>query len=1043
MNKAQQHKVSAFSVLLVMAAVSVIGIFLSRSLNIQYLPVTKEHSLKVSYSYPGAEALVVEREVTSILEGVLSGLKDVSKIESVSKNQKGEINISFHKRKKMKAAKLETESAVRNIFPQLPKGLLYPIVESTESSQRLKSSILYSLRGDMPPIAIREYAIDKLLRPLAGLDGTDGVNIYGEEPYKWNIIIDNNLARNYGISPNQIIAAVSKSISTKDIGFISSNGKNLAVRLENSKSENIEDIAVGKVGDRIVNLSDVAHLRLEEGKPNHFFRVNGDNAISIVVNIAEKGNLIQACRNIDKKMSELSKSFPEGMAFTLDYDPSEYVKGELNKIVLRTILCLLFLLAFVYLATRSFTYLAIVITTLTVNILSSFTVYYFLEIPIHIYTMAGFTVSLGIIIDTSIIMIDHYINFKDRKAFTAIIAATATTIGAALAVLLLPQEARLNLGDFISVICINLLISLPVSYFFIPALIYYLPLAKQNYTATIRHRKKVIIWNNQYYKYISAAGKKRYLLIILFLIVFGIPTFLIKNPKQNGTEAKKSSIIADLYFNNRELIDNILGSSFKAFYSSLGRKDFYREPSRPSLTISGSMPSGSNIEIIDNTVRKIEQALAGIPCIESFVTDIPSEDRAFIQINFKKEFENTSATFNAKRDIINLVNNYTGVGWMIYGLDESVYINNNDFSESMSYYIELQGYNLDELNSYADSLKSRLLRNKRILVAQTKSNLYDISSQNRAVVRYDDEKLALNNISPNSYFRSLNNYIFSSHIGNKEIGEDYRDLIISSLQKESFSLWDIKNTPVAVDSSESALSEIGGIRIEKTDLDIYKKNKNYILYVVYNFMGSDNIGDRIQKENIDFMNNKVLPLGYKAVNPANPFAQNANKNYAWLIFLIISIIYIILTMTFESFKTPLAIMLLIPISFIGLFSVFGFTDFAFDRGGFAAFVMLCGLVINAGIYIALCFNDLVKEKKISTKPEGFNNFTRIYIKAFNRKIQPIMMTIVSTVLGLLPFLSEGPGEVFWFDFAIGTISGMLFSVAGLIFYLPVFLLTNK
>ena len=148
-------------------------------------------------------------------------------------------------------------------------------------------------------------------------------------------------------------------------------------------------------------------------------------------------------------------------------------------------------------------------------------------------------------------------------------------------------------------------------------------------------------------------------------------------------------------------------------------------------------------------------------------------------------------------------------------------------------------------------------------------------------------------------------------------------------------------------------------------------------------------------------------------------------------------------MTFESFKTPLAIMLLIPISFIGLFSVFGFTDFAFDRGGFAAFVMLCGLVINAGIYIALCFNDLVKEKKISTKPEGFNNFTRIYIKAFNRKIQPIMMTIVSTVLGLLPFLSEGPGEVFWFDFAIGTISGMLFSVAGLIFYLPVFLLTNK
>ena len=109
------------------------------------------------------------------------------------------------------------------------------------------------------------------------------------------------------------------------------------------------------------------------------------------------------------------------------------------------------------------------------------------------------------------------------------------------------------------------------------------------------------------------------------------------------------------------------------------------------------------------------------------------------------------------------------------------------------------------------------------------------------------------------------------------------------------------------------------------------------------------------------------------------------------------------------------------------------SDFAFDQGGFAAFVMLCGVVVNAGIYLVNTWQGQMRRR-------AGRSSVSAYVRAWNHKINPIMLTILSTILGLLPFLSDGPEEVFWFDFSIGTIGGMIFSVIALIFILPVFLI---
>ena len=147
-----------------------------------------------------------------------------------------------------------------------------------------------------------------------------------------------------------------------------------------------------------------------------------------------------------------------------------------------------------------------------------------------------------------------------------------------------------------------------------------------------------------------------------------------------------------------------------------------------------------------------------------------------------------------------------------------------------------------------------------------------------------------------------------------------------------------------------------------------------------------------------------------------------------------------LAITFESYRLPFAVIFMIPISFIGLFLTFGLSDLSFDQGGFAAFVMLSGIVVNAGIYIVLTYKEI--NGKFS-RPAASVSDLRAYVKAFGRKITPIMLTVISTILGLIPFLTDGPKEVFWFDFAIGTMGGMVFSVIAVLVVLPVFVISKR
>ena len=1043
---------SPFSVILVMVALSVIGIASFGMLRIQYKPASGGHSISVSYTMAGASSEVIEAEVTSKIEGVLSGLKGCSGISSVSRMESGTVNVSFDKNTDMAAARFDVASAVRNVYPSLPKSVSYPSISLDVSGNKNSTAITYLIKGSLPSLELRRFAETVIQPQLSALKGVDKVSISGSTPFQWVITFDADRVASLGITARDIAdafnsrygdsvlgvteitaASSDKDASEEALSALSADSRLMAVRLKMAGDTDFGSILVKRCGDRIIYLRDIATWKYEESLPRYYYRINGLNTITLSVSVAGDANLISAASAIKSKMADMQDGFPEGITVSIGYDASEFVAEELDKIYIRTGLCLLILLLFVFLVNRSWRSTLIVTAALTVNILIAVAAYAFLQIPVHIYTMAGITVSLGIVIDTTIVMADHYGYYRNRGAFPDLVAAILTTVAALLLILLLPESERGNLTDFIWVISINLCISLAVAFFFIPALMEYFPVHGTDCSASFKRRRRVVRFNHLYSGYISWGIKYRWVYVVVFIIAFGIPLFLLPKPgdKKQGTFYEK--VVRPVlswrpYAANRQVIDKWAGSTFGLFYKSLDRANFYREPEKKTLYIRAGMPEGCSVQQLNDVVRSMENYLASFSEISVFTTRINSYDDATIAVEFRPEFENTSFPSMLKSKVTSMAINFGGADWSVSGVDQN-YFNNSVGSEFKSCHITLYGYNYKELYRYAEKLTEHLSLHRRVSGIEIWSTGWNGSPSTEFVLDYDFGRLASVGADPYAYYGTLSSLLYDETIASMPMGGEMTDIVLRSSGTDTYDLWHVLNEPVETDSVKMTLTDIGSITKKRTGIDIRKRNQSYELNVCFDYIGSYELAKKVTAAEVAYMNEEVLPVGFRAEDSHGGWFDEHKDRYVWLIFLIVAVIYVMLAMTFESLRYPLAVIFMIPISFIGLFLVFGLSDYAFDQGGFAAFVMLCGVVVNAGIY-------LVNTWQRQGRRHG-------YIRAFNHKINPIMLTILSTVLGLIPFLTDGPEEVFWFDFAVGTIGGMLFSVIALVFVLPVFLLDKS
>ncbi len=1054
MNTTQKGKKShSFSIILIMILMMLVGVILifTGQLNVQYNPLQENLNLSVYFSGSGS-ARVVETEVTSVIEGALNTVDGVSNITANTNNGGGNINLSFKKGTNMETTRFDVATRLRQIRSKLPEGSSVGLSGSVGGGGRGSQTILsYTINADMPAIEIVRYAEKHLIPPLSKIEGIESVYTSGAKAFEWVLTFDPNSLRAVGMTPGNLSEAMSRYYQNGIVGTEVLEDRLMLVRLKSRDLKgDLEQIPIGMVNGRMYYMGDFATVQYREQTPNSYNRINGLNTINLYVTALEDINTIDVTDAVKKKVEELKEDLPENFAIKNNYDASKYLSDEMQKIFLRALLSLGILLLFVLAVSRNFRYLAVIGLTIVVNLLSAVIFYKLFGVDIEVYSMAGITVSLGIIIDTAIVIADHYTYYGDRKVMFSITGALLTTIGALLLVFFLPEGTRANLTDFIWVIVINLTLSIIIAFLFVPALLEYIPLKSKGVVRnTMKRRRRLVRHTARYERFTDWNRNHRWIYIVALILLFGIPIQLLPNQvhhknTEQGKDNTKGGLVglynktigSKWYQRNKKWFEYPLGGTMNIFQKhSNGRMSFSRGDdvaSETVLNVYASLAEGQTVQQLNEIVKEMENWLQQYDEISDFYTSL-SGTSGTLEIHFKEEFQKTNFPLELKQRLWAKAMRFGGAVWTIPSISENdQYLSNSVYRTSWSNSLEIYGYNYDLLYRYAEELIDSLKKNRRVNgQAGFTGRGYGSYVNNEFYMDLDREKLVRQGTNLNRYLGYIREQLYDSQVGGQGVydGHDFTPIRLVSSDKDYYDLWHIRNDMVVIDSMNIRLSDLGSIEKRRTGLSIERNNQEYRIGVGYEFIGSYDLRAKMQNELTKRFNER-LPMGFH-VGVGNSYGWwSEQRQRTALIFVVVLVIFMICASLFESFKVPLMVVLLIPVSFMGLFLAYPIFGVSFGQGGFAAMIMLCGITVNAGIYLTSEYRTIAA----ATGQHGL----KTYIKAYNRKIVPTMLTILSTVLGLIPFLFDGKQNQFWFSFAIGVMSGMLFSVIAIVFIMPVF-----
>lgn len=1051
-------KFSSFSTILIFLVLILVGVALTPMLPFRLKPSDTLPSVSVSFSWQGADPRVVEQEVTSVLEGLFSRIRGVKRVNSSSSVGRGNITVEFDGTVDMDAVRFEMATLVRQVYPTFPERVSYPQIAARRTDKEsTKPLISYTLNAHASPHDIQKYAEEKIAPVLSSLKGIDEVKIYGAMPMEWVMLYNADMMRTQQISANDIQSALNKYFSTGAAGqgYELQHGADTSViyllfRNYHNNDIDLLDIPVKKTGARIILLKDVVTLRHQEQPATSYYRINGANTINIVVYAGELENQLKTSKAIISKIKEVENNLPSGYFLLKSYDASEFVSQELMKNIWRAVLTVAILLVFVLIITRSWRYLLLIVFSLIANLSIAAIFYYFMKIEMHIYSLAGLTVSLSLIKNNSIVMIDHLRHQKNLKVFLAILAATLTAIAALIVAFFLDDKLKLSLYDFSIIMIVNLAVSLFVALFFIPALMDKIPLGnfrkrtKTNiFKKNFRKRRKrfAVKFTYIYEKIISFMCRFKWAFFILAVLGFGIPLHLLpeKINKENWLANTYNQTFGSEWYrdNLKNIAEKSLGGALRLFAQDSYENSYYGDVEKTTLYADAQMDHGSTLEQMNDLTVSIENYLKQFVEIDQFQANV-NAGQASVVIYFKKEFEDTGFPFQLKEMLTQKAIDQGGADWNVQGVGEGF---NNSVRESLGQYrITLYGYNYDQLSGIADQIKQRLMVNPRIKeVTKMSRNAWFKDLTFEYAMEFDRERLISQNVSPSSVYNSLRDYGKGDNvIGYTVAGGELERIRLESKQSRSVDMWQIIHAPGKIGKSMVRLDDVSKIKKETVSQDIVKENQQYKLILAYDYIGQDEMAREYQSGVLKEIE-PALPIGYTVEGNSNRgrWDKKTTQQYWWLL-LVIGVIFLICSVLFESLLLPLAVILMIPLSYIGIFLTFPIFNLNFDQGGFAAFILLSGITVSSALYIINDFNNL-KHKSQNLKISS----VRLYLKAYNQKIFPIMLTILSTSLGLIPFLSGGPKEVFWPALAAGTIGGLLFSLIGLWVYLPVLLLKRR
>lgn len=998
---------------LVFIAFAIFGIFSFMKTSIAQLPDFDANVLLVMSSYPGASAADIETNLTKVLENGLNGVSDLKDMTSKSKENISIITLEFNYGVDIEEATNNVRDKLDMINSSLPDQASTPVI--FKFSMDDMPILILSATADESLPGLDKILDDKVTTPLSRVKGVGTVSVSGAPTREIQVYCDPNKLQAYGLSigtVSNIIAYENRNIPSGSID-IGSESFSLRIQKEFKDPSELLDVVLSYKDGNAVYLRDVATIIDGQQEKEQEAITNGRRSAQIVIQKQTGANTVDVIKGVFKEMKTIEPTLPSDIHIETVIDSSSNIINSINSLKETIIITFLVVMLVVYVFLGRWRATFIIILSIPISLMASLVYLFATGNTLNIISMSALSIAIGMVVDDSIVALENITTHIERgekpkeaavhgteEVGISIIASTLTMLCVFLPLTLISGMSGIMFRQLGWIVSIIMIVSTCGALCLVPMLCS---------------------------RMLRAGRKKSKLHDILF------------TPIDKGLNAISDGyawVINWAVRNRKTVIFGAFGI-FLAVVILLGpgiKTEYFPHSDQGRLTVSIELNAGTSQEVTGEFARNFyNRVREEVPEIKvcSYTFGQADTDNAFASMqtngsNIISMNINLGSMEDRKRSSSEIADIIRA------DLKEYPEIHKGTVSEGMggmggaaSVAVEIYGYDFQTTDRIANELRDKMAADPAFAQVTLSRDQYTPEYQ----VDFDRVKLAVNGLNSTSAAAAVS-AAMSGSVGSyyREDGEEY-SIRVRYAKDYRTSVEDIENIIIYNASGKGIrIKDLGRVIETEVPPTIERKNRQRMITVTGVIEGSHAMSDGITAAQ-QIIKDTDIPSELSAVIAGDyEDQQDMFKDLITLMILIIILVYMVMASQFESFMSPFVIMFSVPFAFVGVILGLWLTNTALGVMAMIGILILIGIVVKNGI-VLIDYLILLRERGMGILDAA--------VAAARSRLRPILMTTLTTVLGMIPMAAgTGEGSEMWKSLGITVAWGLSISTVVTLILIP-------
>ncbi len=975
---------------LVFIALAIFGVFSLVNISLDRFPKFDANVIMVMSSYPGASAEDIETNLTKVLENSLNGVSDLKNISSTSKENISLISLEFVEGVDIDVATNDVRDKLDMVNSVLPDGASLPVIFKFSADDMPIMIMAATAKESLP--ALEKILDDKVATPLARVSGVGTVSIAGAPQREIQVYCDPNKLEAYGLTVSgisSIIASENRNVpsGTIDIG---SNAYSLRVEKEFTSADQMLDIVVGYSNGKTVYLRDVA--RVVDGVEERYQEayVNGKQGAQIVIQKQADANTVNVIRGVKKEMKKIVKNLPSDIDVRIVVDSSDNILNTLNSLKETILVTFLIVMLVVYLFLGRWRATFIIVLAIPISLLASLMYLWATGNTLNMVSMSALSIAIGMVVDDAIVVLENISTHLERGAK--------------------PKEAAVHATQEVGISVIASTLTM---------LAVFLPLTMIKGMAGLMFKQ--LGWITSIIMIVSTIGA-------LTLIPMLCSQFLRFKPKTGK--------VYDIVFGNfnkflnwisigyGKLINWCIGhrtivviASFAVFFATVGllgprmKTEFMPKSDEGRITLQLELPAGTGQDITREIAHELHSKFAAaVPEIVncSYALGQADSDNSFAAmqnngthiVSFNINIGSMEDRDRSSGQIADVIRGILAD----YPQFKKIKVTEGGggMGGASTVDVEIYGYDFETSDRVAKLLQEKMLANGTYSQVLISRDEYIPEYQ----VDFDREKLAVNGLNSTTaaaYLSAAMNG--STQTFYREDGDEY-DIRVRYAPEFRTSIEDIENIIIYNNMGKGVrIKDLGKVVESLTPPSIQRKNRERLITVQGFVADGVALSDAVALTQKSIDESEIPSEISTVIGGSFEDQQDMFGDLLMLLAMIVILVYIVMASQFESFMSPFVIMFSIPFAIVGVILGLSVTGTPLGAMGLVGVLILMGIVVKNGI-VLIDYTILMRERGYSV--------TEASVIAAKSRLRPILMTTLTTVLGMIPMaVGRGEGSEMW------------------------------